>query len=153
MNLVIDTQGRVHGIYSEVIDLRTLGTLVIRRASQVEPDGEGRWWADLAPVGGPRLGPFEKRSQALTEEVVWLEKHWRLAQNRCLHAPAEGKFRETFITPFEQDSHRIGHNFTVVRELTDDERNPDVGTMYRIRFEDGGEIDAWPEETCHEGQQ
>jgi hypothetical protein len=80
MELLIDAQGRVHGIYSEVIDLRALGTLVIRRASHVEPDGEGRWWADLAPVGGPRLGPFDKRSQALMEEVAWLEKHWPLAR-------------------------------------------------------------------------
>jgi hypothetical protein len=80
MELVIDQQGRIRGIYSEEIDLRMLGPLVIRRASHVEPDGEGRWWADVAPVGGPRLGPFEKRSQALAEEVAWLEKHWLLAQ-------------------------------------------------------------------------
>ena len=32
----------------------------IRRASHVEPDEAGRWWADLSPVGGPRLGPFAR---------------------------------------------------------------------------------------------
>ena len=35
-----------------------LGTLAIKRASHVEPDGLGRWHADLSPVGGPFLGPF-----------------------------------------------------------------------------------------------
>jgi hypothetical protein len=82
MELVIDCQGWICGIYSEEIELRMLGPLVIRRASHVEPDGEGRWWADLAPVGGPRLGPFNKRSQALTEEVAWLEKYWLLAKEQ-----------------------------------------------------------------------
>ena len=39
-----------------------------RRASHVEPDADGRWWADLSPVAGPRLGPFEVRSAALDAE-------------------------------------------------------------------------------------
>ena len=30
----------------------------------------------LAPWGGPRLGPFPKRSQALEAERQWLEQHW-----------------------------------------------------------------------------
>jgi hypothetical protein len=48
--------------------------VAIRRASQVEPDAAGLWWADLAPVGGPMLGPFARRMQALTAEQTWLEK-------------------------------------------------------------------------------
>ena len=48
------------------------GVLWIRRASHVEPDGEGRWWADLAPVSGPTLGPFDHRSEALEVEFAWL---------------------------------------------------------------------------------
>ena len=52
------------------------GDLAIRRASHVEPDAAGRWWADLAPVGGPRLGPFDRRSEALAAELRWLERHW-----------------------------------------------------------------------------
>jgi len=45
----------------------------IRRASYVEPDDHGQWWADLHPVGGPCLGPFPRRSAALAAELRWLE--------------------------------------------------------------------------------
>jgi hypothetical protein len=76
MRLRIDPQGRVLAVYGEAIDLAALGPLSIRRASHVEPDPAGRWWADLGPVGGPRLGPFARRSQALAAERAWLEERW-----------------------------------------------------------------------------
>jgi hypothetical protein len=44
----------------------------IRRASFVEPDELGRWFADLSLVVGPTLGPFAKRSVALEAELIWL---------------------------------------------------------------------------------
>lgn len=34
-----------------------------------------KWWADMHPVGGPVLGPFDTRQMALTEEVAWLREH------------------------------------------------------------------------------
>ena len=73
MQLVIDCQGQVRCLYDEALDLAALGSVSIRRASHVEPDEQGRWWADLAPVEGPRLGPFERRSAALDAERQWLE--------------------------------------------------------------------------------
>jgi hypothetical protein len=76
MQLIVDRRGTVHTIYGEAIDLAALGELTIRRASRVEPDGQGAWWADLAPVRGPHLGPFARRSEALEAERLWLEKHW-----------------------------------------------------------------------------
>jgi hypothetical protein len=79
MLLVIDARGTVRCVYDEAIDLSCLGALSIRRASHVEPDAEGRWWAELAAVGGPRLGPFERRSQALDAERAWLEDRWLTA--------------------------------------------------------------------------
>jgi hypothetical protein len=36
----------------------------------------GWWWADLSRVRGPRLGPFDLRSQALLAEQNWLEANW-----------------------------------------------------------------------------
>ena len=75
MDIIIDPAGRIHCIYDETIDLHQLGDPTIRRASHVEPDAAGDWWADLAPVHGPRLGPFRKRSDALAAEAAWLERH------------------------------------------------------------------------------
>jgi hypothetical protein len=74
MQLLIDPQGQVRCLYGEMIDLALLGELNVRRASHVEPDDAGRWWADLAPMGGPKLGPFQQRSTALQAEVAWLEQ-------------------------------------------------------------------------------
>ena len=76
MHLIVEPGGTTRGVYGEAIDLARLGTLAIRRASHVEPDDQGRWHADLSPVGGPKLGPFDRRSDALMAEVRWLEDHW-----------------------------------------------------------------------------
>ena len=54
-----------------------LGESAIRRASYVEPEGT-KWIADLYPAGGPILGPFPLRSDALTAERDWLLKHLSL---------------------------------------------------------------------------
>jgi hypothetical protein len=74
MQLLIDPSGQVRCLYSEVIDLTLLGELCVRRASHVEPDDAGRWFADLAPVSGPKLGPFSRRSAALQAESAWLDQ-------------------------------------------------------------------------------
>ena len=76
MDLLIDPHGQIRCVYAEAIDLHVLGRPNIVRASNVEPDAEGRWWADLAPVNGPPMGPFDSRSDALACERDWLEKHW-----------------------------------------------------------------------------
>jgi hypothetical protein len=76
MQLRVDPDGSVFCIYAESIDLAALGALTIRRASYVEPDTEGLWWADLTPIGGPLLGPFPTRTPALEAEHAWLEAHW-----------------------------------------------------------------------------
>ncbi len=76
MELVIGLGGQVRCVYSETVDLALLGEVSIQRASHVEPDDQGQWWADLAPVKGPLLGPFTRRSAALEAEKVWLETHW-----------------------------------------------------------------------------
>jgi len=72
MELVVDAGGSVRCIYDEVLDLREIGTLQITRASHVEPDNEGCWWADMGPVDGPVLGPYGSRSEALGAERGWL---------------------------------------------------------------------------------
>lgn len=83
MQLVIERGGSVRCVYSETIDLRTLGRPTISRASHVEPDASGGWIADLTPVDGPVLGPFSRRSEALAAEGTWLETHWLVAARRA----------------------------------------------------------------------
>lgn len=73
MTLVIDPTGEITTLYQEVLDLAALGSMRIERASHVEPDDGGRWWAEI--IDGPKLGPFTLRSEALAAEVEWLVKH------------------------------------------------------------------------------
>jgi len=75
MELIIAPSGVTRCIYGEELDLSQLGEVQIQRASRVEPDSRGFWYADLSPVGGPTLGPFHKRSEALDAEVIWLRLH------------------------------------------------------------------------------
>jgi len=76
MDLVVSPAGDVRCLYDETINLHVLGTLDIRRASHVEPTGDGQWLADLTPVSGPLLGPYRRRTDALAAEIAWLERHW-----------------------------------------------------------------------------
>ena len=78
MDLFIAPDGGALAIYAEDIDLHALGTATITRASHVEPDESGQWFADI--VDGPRLGPFTRRSEALAAEVAWLTEHRLLHQ-------------------------------------------------------------------------
>jgi hypothetical protein len=76
MQLIVSATGDMHCLYGEEIPLAALGRLSIVRASYVEPDQNGKWFADLSPVGGPILGPLPRRSVALHREQEWLEDHW-----------------------------------------------------------------------------
>lgn len=75
MELYINTQGLIRAIYDESLAFQCLGSVQIQRASHVEADNTGNWWADLAPSGGPILGPFPLRSTALDAEQQWLTQH------------------------------------------------------------------------------
>lgn len=71
--LFIETDGTVVFVHDDDLAEAFEGeTLRTTRASHVEPTASGEWAADLAPVGGPRLGPFKRRGQALAAEVRWL---------------------------------------------------------------------------------
>ena len=97
MELFIETAGSVRCVYGEEIDLHQLGQMTIRRGSHVEPTDDGRWTADLSPVGGPTLGPFNARSAALKAEAGWLGR-WLCRENekkgsgstRCADPPVRG---------------------------------------------------------------
>jgi hypothetical protein len=47
------------------------------------------WQADLALCGGPVLGPFRRRSEALAAEVAWIETNILGGGHCCLHREQE----------------------------------------------------------------
>ena len=73
MDLFIRPTGEIDMLYDELLDLSSLGTMNIARASHVEPDSTGQWFAHL--IDGPTLGPFCLRSEALAAEQQWLIDH------------------------------------------------------------------------------
>jgi hypothetical protein len=88
MELVVGCDGGVKCIYDEAMDLREIGKLHITRASHVEPDAEGDWWADMGASGGPVLGPFRSRREALGAEREWLQMRHFAASSAVAGTPA-----------------------------------------------------------------
>lgn len=82
MILRFDTDGSALTVYGEAIDLTDLGRVAISRASHVEPTADGTWEANLAPVGGPKLGPYARRTEAINAEIAWLENWIMKGRNR-----------------------------------------------------------------------
>ena len=67
--------GKLTFVYDDALaGLLTEGEATVRRVSHVEPV-PGGWTADMAPVGGPVLGPFPLRATALAAERAWLTEH------------------------------------------------------------------------------
>jgi hypothetical protein len=76
MLVTIDNSGTMRLVYTEALDLPAIGSLAITpHVSHVEPDENGQWWADLAPIQGPKLGPFARRSECVAAEVAWIEEN------------------------------------------------------------------------------
>ncbi len=75
----ITPDGVLHFLYDDALTgLMEAGRATVKRASHVEPEPEGGetvWYADMAPVRGPKLGPFRLRDEALAAEVAWLVEH------------------------------------------------------------------------------
>ena len=85
MEILVSVLGNAKCVYSDAIPLSQLGKLSIHRASHVEPNSDGQWLADLSPIEGPVLGPFEKRKDALAAELVWLRDNWLIQSQTIIH--------------------------------------------------------------------
>jgi hypothetical protein len=76
--MTFDSDGTVRFIYGDdeaQLVREEFDTPRIERASHVEPSAGG-WVADI--VGGPSLGPFTRRRDALDAEVQWLQENRNL---------------------------------------------------------------------------
>ena len=75
--LTIDGDGAVRCIYSdELVDYFAETDAKITRASSVEPGLDGKWTVDLTVSGGPVVGGFRLRDDALKYEVEWLKENY-----------------------------------------------------------------------------
>lgn len=71
----IDDAGGIQFVWTDAArELLSLGTATISRASHVEPTADCRWTADLAPIGGDVLGPFDTQEEALRAEIDEVER-------------------------------------------------------------------------------
>jgi hypothetical protein len=104
IQLLISTRALVTLIYTESISLQSLGAVRISRASHVEPDDAGNWWADLSPSQGPVLGPFPQRSLALYAEQDWLVQHVILAHESNQKVSSQN---HEIATPIERATNSI----------------------------------------------
>lgn len=76
MEITLLIGSQVQAIYSDDAAemLESVGNVAIARASHVEP-AQGGWSADMSPVGGPVLGPFDRRGAAIDAEIAWLKEN------------------------------------------------------------------------------
>lgn len=79
-----------------------------------------------------------------------LDRHMDAGAEPVGEAAAEAPtaFRAAFQTPHEQHRDRNGQPFTLVRKIEEPDATHDaeVLPMYVVRFDDGVEIEAWPDE-------
>ena len=74
--ITIKTDGRIEFIYDDRLrGLLQQGDASVTRASAVEPTVDNQWTADMGPSGGPVLGPFPTRQEALDAETEWLNQN------------------------------------------------------------------------------
>jgi hypothetical protein len=76
MKLIIGKDGNARFLYNDKLKkaFKEQGKMKSKRASHVEPveeNGTVVWYADI--IGGPKLGPFDLREDALKAEIKWLE--------------------------------------------------------------------------------
>jgi hypothetical protein len=85
----IRPDGAVRFVYDDALrGLLALGQPTIRRASHVEPTPDGQWTADLDPMDGPVVGPFETRAAAQRPDAV-PDQNLRPGPARARDAPAQ----------------------------------------------------------------
>ena len=82
MDLIVASTGIVTAIYAEAIDLHTLGLATITRASHVEPDERGLWFAEM--VDGRTRQETGEHLEALAEHPTALFRVGHLAELREL---------------------------------------------------------------------
>ena len=73
LRVTVSPGALVRFLYTDSLSgLLNIGEATIKRASMVEPNKANLWVADMSPSGGPKIGPFVLRDDALVAEHEWL---------------------------------------------------------------------------------
>jgi hypothetical protein len=75
----IEPDGTVLAVYTDTIDLRTIGRIHAVRASVVEWDESGQAWTARILATDERLGPFGTRAEAVAAERAVLATQLKTA--------------------------------------------------------------------------
>jgi hypothetical protein len=77
LKILVTQKGTLKFIHDDSLKIiLDQGTALVRRASHVEPSPDGKQWsADMTPVGGDVLGPFDTKKKALAAEIKWLNNN------------------------------------------------------------------------------
>ncbi len=79
IQIVIEPNGSIKFVYSDSMsELLQQGEFSIKRASNVEPEYDGTWSADLSPINRPKLKGFALRQNALDAEVLYINNVYLL---------------------------------------------------------------------------
>jgi hypothetical protein len=93
----IEPDGTVLAVYTDTIDLRTIGRIHAARASVVEWDESTQAWTARILATGERLGPFATRDEAVAAEravlaiqleTAWAARHAKHPKPDCQLAPS-----------------------------------------------------------------
>ncbi len=133
--IVIRPNGTMNAVHHRAIDLRVLGDVPIRRVNHVECVTARRWSADLAPDRGPRLGRFDRRSDALTAEG-------RCPRERLATALGTGKLTLLVPVPVKAGNAKAADAFVdkpvCVCPATDDGSAQAIGVVMPLQPQHGG---------------
>ena len=73
LRVTVSPGALVRFLYADSLcGLLNIGEATIKRGSHVEPTALNLWVADMSPSGGPKIGPFRLREDALDAEATWL---------------------------------------------------------------------------------
>ena len=81
------------------------------------------------------------------------EKDFAAFKNDCFLLYESNGWKDRFHSPYESEHENNGKPFTVLRRATTDECHVEQLPCWRIRFDDGKETFAFPEEICKDGKE
>ena len=73
MRIIVEQDGSVRAVYSDIIKNMNLGKLEVQRASNVEFNGINQLWEATLP-GGELIASGPSRDQVIKDEVKYIEQ-------------------------------------------------------------------------------